>query len=84
MEPNDEEYKRLEMANQTKKWGHLRSWKELYLFQRYIGLLEQNKEIGMVAKRNRAGEKITLPFMDYKGTLVDTSHLPSLFKMTLT
>jgi len=79
-ELTDQEYERLKIAKAKGKWGHLESWKELYLFQRTIGTMKQNKEIGKVAKRKRLGEKVTLPYMNYKGIPFEVDDRPSLLK----
>ena len=62
---SDEEYTRLKDAKNTGKYGALKSWKELYLFQRFIGKEPQIIEIGKWAKRRNKGEKIILPLMNH-------------------
>lgn len=57
----DQEFERLKIARETKKYGHLESWKELYLFQKAIGDTKQVKKIANWAKRARLGERIALP-----------------------
>lgn len=64
VEINDEEMERLRVANETKKYGHLVSAKELYLFQRTIANPSQIQEITRYIRRKRAGEKITFPLKD--------------------
>lgn len=64
---SEDQMKRLRIANQTKKWGHLRTWGELYVFQRTIADNEQLKFIGSLANRKLKGEIINLPYMEHKG-----------------
>lgn len=52
---------RLEKAHTEKSYGHLLSWKELFLYQCTIADNKQNKEIAAYARRNKEGETITLP-----------------------
>lgn len=60
------EMERMKIAKDTKKYGHLRSWKELFLFQRYCDATPQQiKEIGEWAKRKIKGERIRLPLMTH-------------------
>jgi len=65
---NDQEIEHLRLANESKKYGHLVSWKELYLFQRAIATKVQIKEIAAFAKRKIRGEKIKLPLMLHMST----------------
>ncbi len=59
----ESEMERLRIAKETGKYGHLMSWKELFLFQRYVAKPNQAKEIARWAKRKNKGEKIYLPLM---------------------
>ena len=62
-----EALERLRIAKKTKKWGHLASWQELYVFQRTTGTTEQIKQIAAIAHRkNKLKENIQLPYMIYK------------------
>lgn len=59
------EMERLRLAKETKKYGHLQSWKELFLFQRYCDATrEQVIEIAKWAKRKINLERIVLPLMN--------------------
>jgi len=69
---NDEEIDRLKISRQTHKYGHLKSWKELYCYQRTLGTPEQIKEIGTWAKKKEKGEPVTLPLKDYVSLLKET------------
>lgn len=67
----DESMKRLELAQKTKKWGHLETWRELYIFQRTIASPQQIQDIAKIArlqndykKGKYTGMKITLPYMN--------------------
>lgn len=60
------EMERLRLAKETKKYGHLQSWKELFLFQRYCDATkEQVIEIAKWAHRRNKGERIILPLMNH-------------------
>jgi hypothetical protein len=61
MEIKSDEYARLKQAKELKKYSHLMTWKELYLFQRTIATPEQNEEIAEYAARKNKAEKIILP-----------------------
>jgi hypothetical protein len=62
----EDQMERLRIANETKKWGHLETWGELYVFQRTIANGEQLKAIAEIAKRHRdLKEVITLPYMNH-------------------
>jgi len=65
VEINTTELSRLKKAKQMHKYGHLESWKELYLYQRTVADREQNLEIAALAKRKNRGENITLPLMNW-------------------
>lgn len=65
VETNEQEMQRLKISKSTGKYGHLESWKELFLFQRYIAKKDQLIEIGNWAKKKNKGERITLPLMNY-------------------
>lgn len=82
---NDSEMARLKIARQTHKWGHLASWKELYIYQRTLADKEQNIEIGKWAKKKLKGEPITLPLKDYinqlkESGLPETEIKPDLYE----
>ncbi len=59
---------RLAKAIQLQKYGHLETWREIFLFQAHM-LSKKNigkvKEIAAWAKRKNQGEQVTLPLMLY-------------------
>ena len=59
------ELDRVRLAHDVSKYGHLQSWKELYLYQRTIAHDGQNLEIAALAHRKNNGEAITLPLMNW-------------------
>jgi hypothetical protein len=60
-----EQAERLRKANQLRKFGHLATWKELFIFQCTVATPEQIQMISGYAYRKNHGEPITLPLKDY-------------------
>jgi len=67
-----EEHERLKIAHEKKKYGHLMTWKELYLFQSTIANFQQLQEIATFARRKNRGENITLPLLKYLSEQIKT------------
>lgn len=62
VELTPEQYERLKIARTTKKFGHLCTWKELFIFQYTIATKKQVIEIGKYARKRN---EIKLPLMKY-------------------
>lgn len=60
----EQQMDRLKKANQLKKYGHLETWQELFIYQLSIGSITQRQEIGKFAERKNKGEYIKLPLKD--------------------
>lgn len=65
IELTEEQYERLKLAQTTKKFGHLETWKELFIFQYTIGSKEQVVKIADFARQANNGKKITLPLAKF-------------------
>lgn len=65
IELTQEQYERLKIAHATKKFGHLETWKELFLFQYTIASKEQIIKIAEFARRKNSGENIILPLKNF-------------------
>lgn len=60
---DDKQFERLEEARRRKKYGHLMSWKELFVYMTQIATPTQFKEIAEWAQKKNAGLPVYLPLM---------------------
>lgn len=59
-------FKSLTKAIELQKWGAIETWYELTVYERKYATQQQREEIRQIIKRKNSGERITLPYMNYK------------------
>lgn len=61
---NDAQYERLEKSRKIKKYGHLETWKEIFLYQAQFATPEQRQEIIDWGSRQIRYRDVYLPLMN--------------------